>query len=484
MNSKLEQFTYSCEKNIAAIKAFTNNSDDIKITRFCINGTDCALISVEGMVSSIMLSEQVFAPLLTLEGSGVGEPFEIMRFISEKALFATDNIMTDSIDTAVGMLYSGFVIILVNGIRNCCALGIQGFEKRAVTTPLAENDLLGSQEAFTEAVRVNMSLIRRRLKFPGLKFEMTTAGELSSTDICLVYIKGKADMDMVDKIKEQLRKTGLESVMGAGFVKPFLEQSGSVSLFSETGYTERPDVLAVDLVKGHIGILIDGSPFCLIYPYLFSQNFETMDDYSSKPYYAVFIKIIRYSAFVLAVIFPGLYLAAVNFHPELLNLKLLLNLSAGEKTTVVTLFTEMIVIMILLEIMREASVRLPRAIGTAMSIAGGLIIGDTAVKSGIISSPLLIIVGITATASFVLPQLTQQITILRLFFILAGGFAGFIGISICAVMTLTNICSQSLSGIAFTSPLSPFRKSQVMDVIGKKNHITLAESKTNIGSYR
>ncbi|MBR1724883.1 MAG: spore germination protein, partial [Ruminococcus sp.] len=364
------------------------------------------------------------------------------------------------------------------------AIGIQGYEKRAVSTPLAENDLMGSQEAFTEAIRINMSLIRRRLKDNDLKFEMSTAGEISGTDVCLVYLQHKADPKMVERIKEKLESTGLESIMGAGFVKPFLEESGEVSLFSETGYTERPDVLAVDLIKGHIGILIDGSPFCLIYPYMFSQNFETMDDYSSKSYYAVFIKLIRYAAFILAVIFPGLYLAAVNFHPELLNMKLLLNLSMSEKTTFVTLFTEMIVIMILLEIMREASVRLPRAIGTAMSIAGGLIIGDTAVKSGIISSPLLIIVGITATASFVLPQLTQQITILRLMFIFAGGFAGFMGISICAVMTLTNICAQSLSGVALTSPLSPFRRSEIMNVLGKKNYIQLAKDRPSIRSFK
>lgn len=484
MSEEKKMLVTACEKNIAAFREMTNDSDDLKITRFIVNGTDCAIVSMEAMVSSIQLSEQIFTPIIELESRGVSDPFKIMSYITEQAPLAPDNMVVYDLDTAAGLLYSGFVIILVDGIPHAAAIGIQGYEKRAVSTPLAENDLMGSQEAFTEAIRINMSLIRRRLKDNDLKFEMSTAGEISGTDVCLVYLRHKADPKMVERIKEKLESTGMESIMGAGFVKPFLEESGEVSLFSETGYTERPDVLAVDLIKGHIGILIDGSPFCLIYPYMFSQNFETMDDYSSKSYYAVFIKLIRYAAFILAVIFPGLYLAAVNFHPELLNMKLLLNLSMSEKTTFVTLFTEMIVIMILLEIMREASVRLPRAIGTAMSIAGGLIIGDTAVKSGIISSPLLIIVGITATASFVLPQLTQQITILRLMFIFAGGFAGFMGISICAVMTLTNICAQSLSGVALTSPLSPFRRSEIMNVLGKKNYIQLAKDRPSIRSFK
>jgi spore germination protein KA len=176
----------------------------------------------------------------------------------------------------------------------------------------------------------------------------------------------------------------------------------------------------------------------------------------------------RWLAFMLAAAFPGIYLAAVNHDPEMLPLKLLLNLAAGEKTTLLSLFTELVVIMLLLEILREASIRLPHAIGTAMSIAGGLIIGDTAVKSGIISSPLLIIVGVTATASFVLPSFSQQLSVLRLMFIFAGGFAGFFGISACAVMLSANICSQSLDGVPFSSPAAPFNPDGMSEMLGRK----------------
>jgi spore germination protein KA len=178
-----------------------------------------------------------------------------------------------------------------------------------------------------------------------------------------------------------------------------------------------------------------------------------------------------------------MYLAAVNFNPEMLNLKLLSNLSASEKTTVMPLFSELIVIMLLLEIMREASIRLPHAVGTAMSIAGGLIIGDSAVKSGIISSPRLILVGITATASFVIPALSQQTAVLRIMFIFAGGFAGFFGISVCALMTLANICSQSFSDVPFTSPLAPFRKNQAAGAIGRKTYKDMERENTTMNDY-
>lgn len=482
-NLQTQKFCKNCEKNIAAFKLLLHESDDLKITRFQMGGVDCAILSIENMVSSMQLTEQVFMPIIDFEQNGALTGDEIMRFASEKAPMSTDNIVVYDINEAALKMFSGFVLLIADGVAHGCAIGIQGYEKRAITSPLSENDLLGSQEAFTETIRINMSLIRRRLKSPDLRFEMMSAGDLSKTDICLVYMHGKAEKKMIRQIKKRLGQTGLETILGAGFVKPFLEESDGINLFSETGFTERPDVLALNLIKGHIGILIDGSPFCLLYPFMFTQAFETMDDYSTKTYYAVFIKIIRWMAFFLSVVFPGAYLAAVNYHPELLNLNLLLNLSAGEKTTIVTLFSELVVIMFLLEIMREASVRLPRAIGTAMSIAGGLIVGDTAVKSGIISSPLLIIVGITITASFVLPQLTEQITVLRLMFIFAGGFAGFFGISVCAVMALANVCSQSLSGVSFTSPLSPLRKKQIMNIIGRKNHLQMAHDKTTMRNF-
>ena len=175
-----------------------------------------------------------------------------------------------------------------------------------------------------------------------------------------------------------------------------------------------------------------------------------------------------------------MYLAAVNHDPEMLNLKLLLNLAAGEKTTLLTLFTELVIVMLLLEILREASIRLPHAIGTAMSIAGGLIIGDTAVKSGIISSPLLIIVGVTATASFVLPAFSQQISVLRLAFIFAGGFAGFFGISACAVMLTANICSQSLEGVPFGSPAAPLRPRELISAFGRKSFRRMERETTTV----
>jgi spore germination protein KA len=397
---------------------------------------------------------------------------------------ANERIIIYNFGEAITQLFSGFALILVDGIAFGAAFGIQGYDKKSVGSPTSENNVMGSQEAFAEVIRTNISLIRRRIKHPALRFEMSQVGKLSKTDVCLVYIQGKADEKAVSEIRRRLADIKLDSVLGTGFIRPFLDGGEDRLLFSEAGYTERPDMLCANIIQGRIGVLVDGTPFCIVCPQMFSMYFDTIDDYASKTYFASFLKIIRYLAFLLASAFPGIYLAAVNYNPEMLNLKLLANLSASEKTTVMPLFSELVVIMLLLEVMREASIRLPHAVGTAMSIAGGLIIGDSAVKSGIISSPLLILVGLTATASFVIPALSQQTAVLRIMFIFAGGFAGFFGISVCALMTLANICSQSLTGIPFTSPLSPFRRKQAITLLGRKTYKDMSKENTTIRDFK
>lgn len=469
--------------NILNFRTILGNTMDLNVMTIKINGIDCAVVTIEAMVSTSAMSELIFHPLMSLNNTDRTTADEIMDFVTKESLMANERIIVYTYDDAVRLLFSGFALILIDGKDYCAAFGIQGYDKKSISEPTSENNVMGSQEAFAEVIRTNISLIRRRIKHPALRFEMSQIGKLSDTDVCIVYIQGKTDEKILSQVRKDLKKIKLDSILGSGFVKPFLERDTQRLIFSEIGYTERPDMLCANIIQGRIGILIDGTPFCLICPYMFSQNFSTIDDYSSKTFFAAFLKLIRYIAFFLATAFPGIYLAAVNYNPEMLNLRLLTNLSASEKSTTLPLFAELIIIMILLEIMREASIRLPHAVGSAMSIAGGLIIGDSAVKSGIISSPLLIIVGLTATASFVLPSLSQQTAIIRLMFVFAGGFAGFFGISVCALLLLANVCSQENSGVPFTSPIAPFRRRQTPDVTSRKSYGAMEKENTTIKDY-
>ena len=468
------------EDNLQRLRMLLGLTSDLSCVSTEICGTVCAVITIEGMVSSEMLNELVMRPLSEIKKNDKTGPAEVMKYLTEVSLLSADRSAVYTLSSIADKLFSGYAVILADGICKGAAFGIQGYITRAVSSPATENDLLASQEAFSEVVRTNISLVRRRLKSPLLRFEMMKSGRISKTDICLVFIDGKADEKTLSQERRRIREIELDSILGPGFIQPFLEKRSDDLLFSEIGYTERPDMLCANLIQGRIGVLVDGAPFALICPYLFSQNFENIDDYAAKTYFASFVKIIRIFSFILAVAFPGIYVAAVNFSPEMLNFKLLLSLAAGERSTMLSLFSELVIVMILLEILREASLRLPNSIGTAISIAGGLIIGDTAVTSGLISSPLLIVVGLTATASFVLPAFAQQISVLRLMFIFAGGFAGFFGIAICAVLISANICSQSFVGIPFTSPASPLHSDKLITVFGRKNFKGMAEENTTI----
>lgn len=475
--SRLDQIILDC-------RAITGNTMDLNVMEINICGAPCALVTIEGMVSTNAMAELVFQPLMGInlpkdENPNVG----VYQFVTKESLLTAERHILYTYGGVMQDLFSGFALIFIDGIQKGIALGIQGYEKKSISEPTSEHNLMGSQEAFAEVIRTNISLIRRRIKSPALRFEMLQVGELSSTDICIVYMQDKAPPEMVDRIRKKLKSIKLDTVISSGYIRPFLEERIQENLFSNIGNTERPDVLCTKINDGKVCVLIDGTPFALVCPTLFVENFKTIDDYCWKSYFTTYLRWIRYLAFFLAVAFPGIYVAAASYHPEMLNLKLLLNLSASEQATPYPLFFEVLIIMALLELMREASIRLPSAVGSAISIVGGLIIGDAAVKSGIISAPLLIIVGLTATASFIIPSLNQQTSILRLAFILAGGSAGFLGIAICGIVIIANVCAMDEYNIPYTAPVSPFSKRGSMDVFTRASFKSMEKSHSTIEDY-
>lgn len=475
--SRLDQILLDC-------RAITGNTMEINIMEINICGASCALVSVEGMVSTSSMAELVFQPLMGLRiPEGENPNVGVYQFVTKQSLLTAERHILYTYGSVMQDLFSGFALIFIDGIPKGVSLGIQGYEKKSISEPTNEHNIMGSQEAFTEVIRTNISLIRRRMKTPAVRFEMLQIGEQSSTDVCIVYMRDKAPPEMVDRIRKKLVSIKLDTIISSGYIIPFLEERIQENLFSNIGNTERPDVLCTKINQGKVCILIDGTPFSLICPTLFVDNFKTIDDYCCKTYFAAYLRWIRYLAFFLATAFPGIYVAAASYHPEIMNLKLMLNLSASEQATPYPLFIEILIIMALLELMREASIRLPSAVGSAISIVGGLIIGDAAVKSGIISAPLLIIVGLTATASFIIPSLNQQTSIIRLAFIFAGGAAGFFGIAVCTIVVIANICAMDEFNIPYTAPVTPFSKRESADVFGRASFKTMEKNHSTVEDY-
>ena len=229
--------------------------------------------------------------------------------------------------------------------------------------------------------------------------------------------------------------------------------------------TERPDVLCAKLIEGRVAVLIDGNPYALYIPKLVSDNFQTLDDYNFKPYFGTFIRWLKYAAFFITLLLPALYVAIAVHHPEMLNSTLLIILADAEKNAPFSITAETVGVLLMYEIIKEAGIRLPKIVGGAVSIVAGIIIGDCAVKSGLISTPLLTVAAISVISGFVMPGLSQSISVLRIIFVICGGIWGLFGISLCSAVVLFNICSTEDYGFPYTAPFSPFSKKALGDTI-------------------
>lgn len=470
------------KENIIELKRLTGNSADFTIRTFRLNNimkSECAVFTTEGMCNKETLAISVINPILRCEyNEKTGK--ELFKYIFDYVLSASEILVVNSFEEVLSFSMSGFAVLAVDGNNKMLAIGVQGFSFRSVSEPESEVVQRGSREGFTEALRINMTLIRRRMKSPDLVFDSLSVGSTSNTQVALCYIKGKATESSVDEIRNRLNSCDLKTLLGSGYLVPYLEDSGKNEVFTGVGITERPDTLCGKLLEGRIGILIDGTPSVLIIPHLFVENFQSVDDYSNRPYFASIIRLLKYFSYLLSVFVPGIYIAFVKFHTDYFPEQLYKNIEKSISDTPLPLILEILMIDFLYEIMREAGLRLPKALGHAVSIVGALVIGDCAVSAGIIGAPSLISVAIAAICSYVIPDLYPQITVLRLTFIVVGGILGVWGIVLSSTVIIIFMCSKSTLGVAYMSPLSPFSGKSMRDVFVRMGWKRLSRYTANV----
>lgn len=458
-----KKITSSLKDTINYFKTQFDKSADLTIREIEIKNTKAAVITIEGMINKEVLANAVINPIVRGTIS-FDNPVEKYEYIRDNLLSTSEQVQVVEFEQAFSLVMSGFALIAVDGNACILAIGIQGFSFRGVSEPTSEVMQRGSREGFVEPLRINMTLIRRRLKNPKLKFELMKVGSVSKTDICLCYLRDTVSPKILNEIKRRLNQVNLETVMAAGYIMPYLEDKKDHSLFNSTGISERPDTVCGKIAEGRVCILVDGTPSAIIAPYLFIEYFQNMDDYLSRPYYATFIRWLKYFAFLLATMLPGLYVVAGTFNPELFPDELLTKIAKAIGTTPFPLMIEALVIHFIYEIMREAGLRLPKPLGHAVSIVGALVIGDTAIKSGLIGATTLMVLALTAISSYVIPNLYEPIAILRLIFILVGGTMGMWGIMLLICIILLNICAKNSFGVPFVAPVAPFSLFGMRDV--------------------
>lgn len=463
MQSNKQLVSCRLERNLACIKRIFGDSSDLNIVRAKVSGVKCAVATLEGMVSSKDLSKMLYDPLMAYKKL-LAMPEDVFYFLTREGMFSAEQKVCSDMEDIAQKLCSGFAVVFVDGIEKAAAISAQGFEKRSVTEPESEANIRGTHEGLSDNLRTSMALIRRRVKDPLLRFELVKAGTLSKTDLCIVYIEGRTPKKLRDEVRKQLGKIQLPIILTSGSVSPYVSENAG-SFFSGSSITERPDVLIAKIYEGRIAVMVDGVPHAVVCPTLFVENFQTVDDYEEKPYFVCYQRWIRYLSFFSAAFLPGFYVAAATFHPEVLSRALLLSLIASEESTPYPLIAELFLVIFMFEILREAGLRLPKAIGGAVSIVGGLVIGDAAVTSGLISAPILIVIGITATSSFALPSLNSQTTIIRLLSLALSGIMGFFGMAVVMTVILVNACVTDSYAVPYTAPVSPFTLKAMRDVV-------------------
>ena len=461
---KQDHLVASLSENMISLRKQFGNSSDLLNRELCLQGIRVQLLACEGLVSLQSLTEILSDPLNAYAAKSDGKtPEDLYRWLRQEVMLAPDQKEVYTYSQLFQFLMSGFAVLLIDGLGVGICFGLQGYNFRSISEPSAEVNVRGSREGFVEPIRINMTMIRRRIKSPKLKFELMTVGSQSRTDLCLVYMTDRISEDFLNQTRLRLQQLPMDVVLESAYIQPFLEKK-PYSFFSGIGTTERPDTLCAKIAEGRLAILVDGTPFALILPFLFHENFQTVDDYTHRPAYTAFVRILKYISFYLTILLPGTYVAVGVHHPELLPHALLRKVMEAEASTPFPLMFEALLIQLIYELMREAGLRLPRPVGHAIGIVGALVIGDAAVSAGLIGTPMVLIVALTAISSFVVPSLYDSVTVLKFLFILAGGIFGLFGITLGVSALLLNLCSVTVGGVPTTAPATPFNPYSLRDM--------------------
>lgn len=468
----------SIDKIIEFFKSEFDYSTDLIIREINLFDIKSCIISIDGMIDKNLMNE-IIKTLVNVEYISNNNK-DIYTKIKDKISSFPDQIEVETYEDALKMLLAGCALLCLDKCTSILVFGVQGFQIRSVAEPTSEKSQRGSREGFIEVLRINMSMIRRRISNPNLKFETMQLGSTTKTFIAICYMNDRVEPEILNEVRTRLKNCDIKSISTSGCISPYLEEEGDLSLFSSVGLSERPDAVCGKIVEGRIAVLIDGSPTVLIVPYLFVEYFHNIDDYTMKPYFASLNRIIKFIAFFIAILLPGCYVGFATFNPELIPSELLNKISLATGSTPFSLMMETLIIHFLYEIMRESGLRLPQNLGHAVSIVGGLVVGDAAVNAGLIGAPTIMVVALTSISTFVIPNLYEPIALLRFLFIIAGGTLGIWGIMILFSVVLVNLCSKSNFGIPFTSPISPFGIFGMRDTVLRTSWKSLSKNRDRI----
>lgn len=462
--------TTDLQTNVSMMQETLGGSPDIIIRMLDMkviqDHFSLALIYIDGLVQSESIHKHLIEPLLNVQATEqTSEQYCGIHEILQQTITVGELIEATYDSEVLNAVLEGCTAIFIDGFDEAFIASTTGWEKRAIDEAQTQTVIRGPKESFTEDIRTNISLLRRKIKSPDLRFENMKIGRYTRTEVILTYIDGIVNEKVLAEARRRLLLIDTDSILESAYIEEFIEDKGYTP-FPTLMNTERPDAAAAGLLEGQIVIIVDGTPFALIAPVTFYKFLQSSEDYYQRYDIASFVRLIRYASFFISMLLPSLYIAITTFHQEMLPTTLLITLAAQREGVPFPALVEAFLMEITFEVLREAGVRMPRVVGPAISIVGALVLGQAAVQAGLVSAAMVIVVSFTAISNFVTPAINLAVAarLIRFMLMLLAGVLGLFGILFGCMVILIHVCSIRSFGIPYMAPIAPFIASNVKDI--------------------
>ena len=455
------------EKNIKSVKDVLTSEDIIVFEFESFAGKKFALIYADGIADKQLIGELIVKPLKAAEK-------DIKLKDVSKTLASPEVKDCKEIKDAIKEISDGNVALFIDGEEDFFIIGLKNPPGRSVAEPPTQITIKGPREGFTEDIKTNLGLVRKRLKSQKLKIKMLKTGERSETAVALVYLDDVCAKGLPERVQKQIENHEIDIVCDSSYVASFISKRPK-SVFRRNGSSEKPDIFCAKVCEGRVGIIVDGSPIALTVPYMLTEDLQSVEDYYILSYRATIIRTLRVVAILFGLFLPALYVAAQLYKIQLIPFQLLLNISSSISGLALSPSLEMFLTLFVLEVLNEASIRMPKYVGLALSVVGALVLGDTAVKAGIISTPAIIIIAFSAICLYTTPDLVETTTTLRWLYLIIAGSLGPFSIVVFTAYLISYLVNEQSYGTPLVAPFAPLIKSDLYDSMVKANMHALKE---------
>ena len=491
----VQNLSENLQKNLTAIQKALPSEDVLTYSFETADKTACAIVYADGVVNKQLLGDLIARPLSKLDFSQEipqkpqnDDTMSALKLeiIKKTALFPELKEQPKLTEICKEIL-DGNSLLLVDGIDVGLIVGAKFIPVRAVMEPPTDIAVKGPREGFIEDIKTNMALIRKRLKTPALRFETTRLGKQSDTMVTLCWLEGTADPSVKEEITQKLQAVQLDCVPDSSYVAAIISPRKH-SVFHSVGKTEKPDIFTAKISEGRVGILVDGSPIALTVPYILTEDLQSSEDYFISPFMATIFRLLRFVSLFVALLLPAFYVSAQLFKMQLLPLGLTLTIASSSRELPLSPSLEMFVVLFLLETLKEASIRMPKYVGMSLSVVGALVLGETAVSAGFLSTPAIIVVAFSGICLYTVPNFVETGSILRWLFLIVAGSIGPFGIVLSAAFLLYYLLSADAFGAPILAPFSPLNIHDLRDSIVKysmndlktRPHLLHSKNKTRL----